>query len=107
MKERLAEVPYFLWEGEGENPYFGLLGLADFIVATPDSVNMISEAASTGKPVYVAPLPGGSPKFDRFHRMMQDEGLVRVFEGRLAPYEYKPLDDTDLVVARVKTLLRE
>lgn len=106
LKEKLADVPYFIWEGEGENPYFGMLGLADFIVPTSDSVNMISEAASTGKPVYVAQLPGGSRKFDRFHRMMRDEGLVREFEGGLAPYGYKPLDDTDLVVARVKTLLR-
>ncbi len=105
LKEKLAGTPYFIWEGEGENPYFGMLGLADFIVPTSDSVNMISEAASTGKPVYVAQLPGGSRKFDRFHRMMRDEGLVREFEGGLAPYEYTPLDDVRTVVARVKSLL--
>ena len=52
-------MPHYLWDGEGENPYFGLLGLADFLVVTCDSVNMVSEAASTGKPVYVADLPGG------------------------------------------------
>jgi len=106
LKDRFAEVPHFLWDGEGDNPYFGLLGLADFIVPTSDSVNMISEAVSTGKPVYVAHLPGGSGKFERFHRLMREDGLVRDFAGTLAPYRYTPPDDVGMVAARVKALLR-
>jgi hypothetical protein len=93
LKEKLADIPHFLWDGEGDNPYFGLLGLADVIVPTSDSVNMISEAVSTGKPVYVAHLPGGSNKFERFHRMMREDGVVRDFKGTLAPYRYTPPDD--------------
>ena len=72
LERELAGVPHFLWNGEGDNPYFGMLGLADFIVVTADSVNMVSEAASTGKPVYVADLPGGSEKFGRFHQGLRD-----------------------------------
>jgi mitochondrial fission protein ELM1 len=106
LKEKLSGLPHFLWNGEGDNPYFGLLGLADFIVPTSDSVNMISEAASTGKPVYVAHLPGGSNKFERFHRMMREDGLVRDFKGTLAPYRYTLLDDAGMVAARVRALLR-
>jgi mitochondrial fission protein ELM1 len=106
LKESLASVPHFIWDGTGDNPYFGLLGLADFIVTTPDSVNMISEAASTGKPIYVAQLPGGSEKFERFHSMMREDGLVRDFKGVLTPYRYAPLDDVGEVVERVKALLR-
>ena len=77
-------------DGEGDNPYFGLLGLADFIVVTADSVNMVSEAASTGKPVYVVPLPGGSPKFEAFHQRLIDDGVTRVFDKKLEPYAYRP-----------------
>src|SRR3546814_5644221 len=47
----------------GENPYFAYLGLADAILVTADSVNMVCEAASTGKPVYVIDLDGSSDKF--------------------------------------------
>jgi uncharacterized protein len=104
LRARLAGVPHYFWDGEGENPYFGMLGLADFIVVTPDSVNMVSEAASTGKPVYVARLPGGSEKFARFHRMMREDGLTREFAGAMAPYDYTPLDDTGMVAARVRAL---
>ena len=67
LKDALTNVPHDIWNGNGENPYFGILGLADFLIVTCDSVNMVSEAASTGKPVYVADLPGGSAKFERFH----------------------------------------
>ncbi len=105
LKTGIAGVPNFLWEGEGPNPYFGMLGLADFIVVTSDSVNMASEAAATGKPVYVARLPGNSEKFERFHRAMQEDGYTREFAGTLAPYTYRPLDDMGMVAERVRALL--
>jgi mitochondrial fission protein ELM1 len=106
LKDTLGDVPHFLWDGTGDNPYFGILGLADYLVVTADSVNMVSEAASTGKPVYVAPLPGGSAKFDRFHRMMREDSYVREFSGFVAPYSYAPLDDMSAVVARVRAQLQ-
>jgi hypothetical protein len=44
----------FRWTPEAaENPYFGFLGLADAIIATADSVSMMAEACSTGRPVYL------------------------------------------------------
>ncbi|HYK79818.1 MAG TPA: mitochondrial fission ELM1 family protein [Micropepsaceae bacterium] len=106
LKAELAAVPHYLWDGRGENPYFGLLGLADFIVVTGDSVNMVSESASTGKPVYVVDLPGDSAKFERFHRALRADGVTRVFAGKLEPYVYAPLDDVREVAARVEALLR-
>jgi mitochondrial fission protein ELM1 len=106
LQSELTGVPHYFWDMQSENPYFGLLGLADFLVVTSDSVNMVSEAASTGKPVYVAELPGGSAKFARFHRGLRDDGITRIFEGSLAPYAYAPLDDMSAVATRVKALLR-
>ena len=50
LKEKLSNNKAILWKGEGRNPYLGYLAHADFIIATSDSVNMISEAAATGKP---------------------------------------------------------
>jgi mitochondrial fission protein ELM1 len=104
LKGELAQVPHFLWDGQGDNPYFGILGLADFLVVTCDSVNMVSEAASTGKPVYVVDLPGNSEKFARFHRAMRDDAITRPFAGKLETYSYVPLDDMAMVAARVNAL---
>jgi mitochondrial fission protein ELM1 len=44
-------------EPREENPYFALLGLADRFVVTGDSVSMLVEACSRGKPVAIAELP--------------------------------------------------
>jgi mitochondrial fission protein ELM1 len=105
LARTVTGVPHFLWDMAGENPYFGLLGLADFIVVTCDSVNMISEAASTGKPVYVEALPGGSAKSSRFLDQLRNSGVVRDFSGSLAQYAYTPLDDTSKVLRRVREIL--
>ncbi len=76
-----------MWDGTGDNPYFAFLALADAIVVTEDSVNMVTEAAGTGKPVYVQSLPGRSTRLARFHRLMQERGATRPFEGRLEVVE--------------------
>ena len=57
LAEALPASSYFLWDGTGENPYFGLLAYADHVIVTSDSVSMMSEAAATGKPVHYFALP--------------------------------------------------
>src|SRR3546814_14068850 len=59
LRARLAGLPAEIWDGEGENTYFAYLGLADAILVTADSVNMVCEAASTGKPVQLINHDGG------------------------------------------------
>ena len=84
-----------------------MLALADYLLVTCDSVNMVSEAATTGKPVQVIALPGGSAKFNRFHQALQDDGITRPFKGALEQWSYTPLNDMELVAARVRALLQE
>ncbi len=60
------DVPMFCfqWTVEAkENPYWGMLALADRVVVTAESVSMITEALATGKPTYLAPvtLPDSRP----------------------------------------------
>ncbi len=99
LRDCLAGLPAEIWDGSGENPYFAYLGLADAIVATPDSVNMVCEAATTGKPLYIADLPGGSRKFDAFHHGLRQDGVTRPFAGRLEHWTYAPLADTAAAAA--------
>jgi mitochondrial fission protein ELM1 len=105
LREKLGPLGAEIWDGSGENPYLGYLAAADAIVATSDSVNMVSEACSTGKPVYVFDLAGGSAKFRRFHGRLRAEGLTRPFDGTLDFWRYAPLDDTARVAAAIQVLL--
>ena len=105
LHRKLPEESIFFWDGTGANPYFGLLGLADAIVVTCDSASMVSEAATTGKPVYIIDLDGGSRRFQKFHDMLRDDGITRPFDGRLEQWSYTPLDDTETVAATVRQRL--
>jgi mitochondrial fission protein ELM1 len=92
-------------KGPERTPISGFSASRTFLVVTCDSVNMVCEAASTSKPVYVVDLPGGSAKFERFHRLLREEGVTRPFAGALERYSYSPLDDMASAAARVKALL--
>jgi hypothetical protein len=105
LRQELEGTPTFFWDGRGDNPYFGFLGLADAIVVTADSVSMVSEACSTGKPVYVAEIPGGSAKFQRFHAGLRSDGATRPFAGTIENWSSVALDDTAHVAAVIRDRL--
>jgi len=107
LQDALKDSPVYIWDGTGPNPYYGMLGVADAILVTCDSVNMVSEACSTGKPVMIIELPGGSDKFRRFHQAMRDDGMTRPFRGHLERWTYTPLEDMRLAAERVHTMMRE
>lgn len=94
VREGLRHVPAEIWNGKGDNPYLGMLALSDHVIVTGESVNLVSEAAATGRPVHVVPLKGGSARFDRFHRAMERAGITRPFDGRLDRWSYEPLQET-------------
>ena len=89
IKDALEGSNAFVWDGAGDNPYLGMLALADVIIATPDSTNMAVEAAATGKPLYIVDIPGGSAKFDRLHESLRKRGVARTF----VQLQYLPLGD--------------
>lgn len=105
LAEAMRDTDAFLWTGEGPNPYFGMLGLADAILVTADSTNMITEAASTGKPVHIVALLRGSLKFGRFHEALVDRGIARPFTGRLEKWTYPPLAETARVAGYIRARL--
>ena len=76
---RSIEVPHRLYrwqQDDPENPYMGMLALADEIVVTADSIAMLSEACATGKPVHMFDLGG----------MRLDQSVARDF--RLGGFFY-------------------
>jgi mitochondrial fission protein ELM1 len=83
LKNTLAQHPgckFFVAASEDNPPYAagGMMGLADLLIVTEDSLAMISEAVGTGKHVIV--LSGGEgdlpAKHYRFHQILAQRGLV-------------------------------
>ncbi|BBD81150.1 mitochondrial fission ELM1 family protein [Aerosticca soli] len=76
LRAALSALPGLHWTGAGDgpNPYQGVLGWADRLLVTPDSVSMLSEACAVGCPVASfapAPLPA---KLERLHRALRAGG---------------------------------
>jgi mitochondrial fission protein ELM1 len=105
LREVLAPLGAWIWDGAGENPYFGMLGLADAIIVTADSVSMVSEAVATAAPVFLVRLPGRSARIGMFMDALAADGRVNNFAGRLETWETAPLDDTPLAAMELRKRL--
>ena len=66
---------------------------ASHIVVTCDSTSMISEAAITGKPLYVAKLPNfrNDYRFEKFLQSFKDLNIIKEFNGNLEHWTYEKL----------------
>jgi len=106
---RFVATPAVTWLGaqDGENPYPGMLAWADRIVCSPDSVNMISEACATGKPVYTFAPRTIAGKLAAFHRELHASGHLRLLDDTMHRPQPAPLTETreiaELVHARWKS----
>ncbi|KHN21164.1 Hypothetical protein glysoja_006643 [Glycine soja] len=97
VKELGSNPKVYIWDGQGPNLHMGHLAWADAFVVTADSVSMISEACSTGKPVYVLGAERCRWKFTEFHKSLREQGVVRPFTGSediSESWSYPPLTDT-------------
>ena len=101
LKRIATETGGFVWDGEGDNPYMSMLALADTIVVTADSVNMISEAVATGVPVLVFEPSGGGGRLGRFIDELKLMGVIKSFGGKLERYAYEKLDSTPMIAQAV------
>jgi uncharacterized protein len=95
----------FIWDRQSDNPYLGILALADRLVVTSDSVSMISEALATGRPVEVFGEPQNA-RHSRFLRALFDDGLIDAFTGGpVTVRDRRLVDATDFAAQAVRGLL--
>lgn len=105
LRNALKGGHIYFWDGKTANPYQGMLAWADFILVTEDSVSMISDACSTGKPVFTIPMEGKSKRFDKFHAHMREIGTTRPFDGVLEDFSYPPLQDARKIADTIESKL--
>jgi uncharacterized protein len=100
LRGALATFPGTFWQGDGANPYPGLLGWADRIVVTPDSVNMLSEACAVGVPVHTVTATSLPDKIARFHAELRERGLLA--DPGTPRADVPPLRETQAVAAQLR-----
>jgi len=89
--------------------YLSSLGLADIIIVTCDSTSMISEAAITGKPVYIAQMKHKKSihRFEKFYKLFKDLGIIRDLEDKIEYWKYEGLDEVNRAANLVKEQMKK
>jgi len=91
-------------EDVDKKAYLSALAIAENIVVTCDSSSMISEAALTGKPIYIASiLPKKNDKrFQRFRNLFRELNIIRNLGEEVEIWSYEKLDETNRVANIIK-----
>ena len=84
--------------------YLSSLKLADHIVVTCDSTSMISEAAITGKPIYVAQMPSikSNQRFKEFFNLFESLKIIKNLDLTVESWNYEKLDETNRISSYIK-----
>jgi mitochondrial fission protein ELM1 len=99
----------WIWDQRGDNPYFGILALADRLIVTADSISMVSEALATGRPVHVLPLEGNGRRHDAFLKGLVADRLVSLVQGDDLDWKFTgrgPVDSTAEPAGRLREMLK-
>ena len=87
--------------------YLSALALATCIVVTCDSTSMISEAATSGKPIFIAHM--GSKKnnyrFRKFFQLFREMGITRELGERVQNWTYNKLNEAERIAAMINNKL--
>ena len=88
--------------------YLSSLKLADYIIVTCDSISMISEAAMTGKPIYVAQMTPirNNDRFKKFFKLFKSLNIVRDLETSVDYWNYEKLNETDKISRYIKNQIK-
>jgi len=84
--------------------YLSALAIAENIIITCDSSSMISEAALTGKPIYVANILAKKhdKRFQSFRRLFRELNIIRNLGDEVSIFNYEKLDETNRVAKILK-----
>ena len=89
--------------------YLSALAICNYIVVTCDSTSMISEAAITGKPVYIAMMKTLKPtvRFKKFYSQLRDLGITRELENKVENWSYNSLNEVSRIAPIVKARMKK
>ena len=88
------------WDGQGDNPYFGMLALSDALIVTEDSVSMVSEAIASEKPVATMPLEGTAKRHQAFIDRLIETKTISRFDGTMPTKTETPRPDETAEAAK-------
>ena len=107
LAKKFFSTEHLIIDKVDKDAYLSSLGISDFIIVTCDSSSMISEAALTGKPLYVAMIPPSKKdtRFQKFRKLFERMNIIREFDDKLEVWDYEKLDETKRIAYEIKKKL--
>ena len=89
--------------------YLSSLKISDHIVVTCDSTSMISEAAITGKPIYVAQMPAikNNQRFKSFFNLFESLNIIKELNNSVENWTYTKLDETNKIAEQIREKIKQ
>ena len=88
--------------------YLSSLALSTFVVVTCDSTSMISESATSGKPIYVAHMEvtRNNYRFKRFFKLFKEMGIIKDLGENVETWTYNRINEAERIAKTIKTKIR-
>jgi len=89
--------------------YLSSLKISDHIIVTCDSTSMISEAAITGKPIYVAQMPAikNNQRFKSFFNLFESLNIIKELNNSVENWNYTKLNETNKIANQIKEKIKQ
>ena len=101
--KEMAESGYVVSEVD-KQAYLSAYALADYVVVTCDSTSMISEAATSGKPIFVAHMKAkrNDYRFKRFFELFKKMEIIRELGEKVESWSYNKHNEAQRIAFKLK-----
>ena len=88
--------------------YLSALAISDYIVVTCDSTSMISEAAVTGRPVYIVMMKSvkNNYRFKNFYTKLNKLGITKELNNNVETWSYDSLNEVNRIAPLIKLKMK-
>jgi uncharacterized protein len=88
--------------------YLSALAVSDHIIVTCDSTSMISEAAVTGKPVYIAMMKAikNNYRFKKFYNKLSELGITKELTDNVDSWSYENLNEVGRIAPIITSKMK-
>ena len=88
--------------------YLSAYALANYVVVTCDSTSMISEAATSGKPIFVAHMKAKKDnyRFKRFFELFKQMGIARDLGDKVETWTYNKHNEAQRIAFEIKDKIK-
>ena len=98
---------FYLFHEEGKNFYPGILKVADYVLITSDSINMISEVATSKVNLFVCYIRQEKNKILEFNQSFEKKLYTKKFTGQFFNYNKNNLIQNNLIKKKIVNYIKK